>query len=107
MLFKRNKGTIHFSGRRHTKTGILASLIGFIVVIGFSCISMISGLNRGNGSFYLGLIGFFLFFCAVTGFILAYKAFKKKDIFYRFPIIGLTVNGIMIIILLVIYIMGI
>lgn len=107
MLFKRNKGTIHFSGRRHTKTGIIATLIGIMVVIGFSCISLISGLNKGNGGFILGLIGFFLFFCAVAGFILAYKAFKKKDIFYRFPIIGITVNGIMIIILLIIYLMGI
>ncbi|NLC17989.1 MAG: hypothetical protein GX757_02005 [Clostridiales bacterium] len=106
MLFKRNKKTIHFSGRRHTKTGIAATIIGVAVIAGFLTISMISGLNKGNGSFILGLIGLFLFFVAILGFVLAYKAFKKKDIFYRFPIIGVVLNGLMIIVLFVIYLMG-
>jgi hypothetical protein len=107
MLFKRNKGTIHFSGRRHTKTGIFATVIGAVVVIGFSVISFISGLNKGKGGIVLGLIGIFLFITAIAGFVLAYKSFKKKDIFYHFPIIGALLNGLMIIILLIIYIMGI
>lgn len=107
MLFKRNKGSIHFSGRRHTKTGIIATILGVVVVAGFSAISLASGLNKGNGGFVLGLIGILLFAISVTGFVLAYKAFKKKDIFYSFPIIGVVLNGLMMVILLIIYIMGI
>lgn len=107
MLFKRNGKTIHFSGRRHTKTGIAATAIGIAVIAGFLSISVISGLNKGKGGFILGIIGLFLFLLAILGFILAYKAFKKKDIFYRFPIIGVVLNGFMIIVLFVIYLMGI
>lgn len=107
MLLKRNKGMIHFSGRRHTKMGIAATIIGVAVIAGFISIILISGMNKGSGGFILGLVGFFLFFAAIAGFILAYKAFKKKDIFYRFPIIGVVLNGIMIIVLFVIYLMGI
>lgn len=87
--------------------GITATIIGIAVIAGFLTISMISGLNKGDGSIILGLIGLLLFFVAVLGFVLAYKAFKKKNIYYRFPIIGVVLNGLMIIVLFVIYLMGI
>lgn len=106
MRFKRSKDMIHFSGRRNTKMGIISMIIGIVVLIGFLTISMISGLAGGKGGMLLGIIGILLFALAVLGFILSYKSFKKKDIFYRFPMIGAVINGIMTIVLLVIYIMG-
>lgn len=107
MLFKHNKKTIHFSGRRHSKTGIAATITGLAAVIGFFAISFISGVNKGKGGIILGLAGLILFCAAVAGFVLAYKACKKKDIFYLFPVMGLVLNGLMIIILMIIYIIGI
>lgn len=107
MLFKRNKEMIHFSGRRHSKTGITSAIIGILVVLGFLAISIISGLAKGKGGFILGLLGILLLVFAVLGFILSYKAFKKKDIFYRFPILGAVLNGFMTILLLIIYILGV
>jgi hypothetical protein len=106
MLFKRNKEMIHFSGRRHSKTGIISAFIGVAVVLGFLSISIISGLAGGNGGYILGVIGILLFCLAFFGFILAYRAFKKKDIFYHFPIVGIIINGIMTVLLLIIYILG-
>jgi uncharacterized membrane protein len=97
---------IHFSGRRHTKLGILSAIIGFVVVAGFIIISILSAVAKGGGSLLLGLIGIGLFFLAAFGFVLSYKAFKQKDIFYRFPIIGAILNGIMTVFLLIIYILG-
>ncbi len=106
MLIKRDREMIRFSGRRHTKMGIISTLIGISVVLGFLTISIISGLAHGQGGFALGVIGTFLFYLAVFGLVLSYKAFKKKDIFYRFPVIGAVLNGIMTILLLVIYLLG-
>lgn len=97
---------IHFSGRRHTKLGISSTLIGVVTVIGFLTISISSGVAGGRGSIVLGIIGILLFCLAIFGFVLSYKAFKKKDIFYRFPIIGAVLNGFMIILLLTLYILG-
>lgn len=107
MLFRRNKEMIHFSGRRHTKTGIASAIIGILVVIGFLVICILSGLAGGKGGLVIGIIGLLLFAASVTGFVLSYKAFKKKDIFYSFPIIGAVLNGLMIIFLLIIYLLGI
>jgi len=106
MLIKRDRDMIRFSGRRHTRMGIISTVIGITVILGFLTISIISGLAHGNGGLLLGMIGIFLFSLAVLGFVLSYKAFKKKDIFYRFPLIGAISNGFMTIILLIIYILG-
>jgi hypothetical protein len=76
------------------------------VILGFLTISIISGLARGNGGLILGVIGLILFGLSVFGFILSYKSFKKKDIFFRFPIIGAVLNGFMTILLFIIYILG-
>jgi hypothetical protein len=107
MLFKHKREIIHFSGRRHPKTGILAAVTGFLVLTGFLTLSILSGLAKGNGGFFLGVIGILLFILAIAGFVLSYQAFKKKDIFYHFPIVGVILNGFMVILLLIIYILGI
>lgn len=104
---KRNKDMIHFSGRRHTKMGIISAVIGIAVVIGFIAISVVSGVLTGNGGLVLGIIGILLFCLAIFGFVLSYKAFKQKDIFYRFPLIGAIFNGIMTVFLLILYVLGI
>lgn len=107
MRIKRNKEMIHFSGRRHTKLGICSMVIGILSVLGLLTASILSGVYHGKGGIILGVAGIGLFALSVCGFVLSYKAFKKKDIFYRFPIIGAVLNGFMTIILLIIYILGI
>jgi hypothetical protein len=107
MFKKHDKEMIHFSGRRHTKTGFFSTVIGVINILGFAAISIISGMAKGNGGLLLGLVGLLIFALSILGFVLSYKAFMKKDIFYRFPIIGGILNGFMTIILLIIYIVGI
>ncbi|MFT4145122.1 MAG: DUF6142 family protein [Mobilitalea sp.] len=107
MLFKRNKEMIHFSGRRHAKTGVAAAIVGVVSVIGFLTLSILSGVAGGHGGFVIGIIGILLFALSVFGFVLSYRTFQKKDIFYRFPIIGALLNGFMSILMLALYIIGI
>jgi len=103
---KKNKDMIHFSGRSHTKLGIISAIIGIVSVLGFLTISIISGLNKGNGGIILGIIGIVLFGLSAFGFYLSYQSFKQRDIFYRFPIIGAVLNGIMTVVFLILYILG-
>jgi hypothetical protein len=107
MRIKRKKEMIHFSGRRHTKLGICSMVIGIFSILGLLAASILSGIYHGQGGIILGVAGIGLFALSVFGFVLSYKSFKKKDIFYRFPIVGAVLNGFMTILLLVIYILGI
>lgn len=103
---KKDKDMIHFSGRSHPKLGIASMIIGILVVVGFLTISIISGILRGKGGSFLGVAGIVLFCMSVIGFIFSYKAYQQKDIFLRFPLIGLFLNSIMTILLLIIYLLG-
>lgn len=105
-LFKKRE-SIQFSGRRHTALGILSAVVGIITFAGFIVTCFVSGIYGGESGFLIGLIGFLLFALALLGFVLSYKALKQRDIFYRFPMAGLITNGLMLIIFMVIYILGI
>lgn len=107
MLLKRKKEMIHFSGRRQTKLGITSAVIGILVVLGFLAICLMSGFAGGKGGLMIGIIGFLLLALAITGFVMSYLSFKKKDIFYTFPIIGIVLNGFMTVFLFIIYLMGV
>lgn len=81
-------------------------MIGILVVLGFIAISIVSGIYGGEAGIIIGIVGIFLFVLSIFGFILSYKELKQRDIYYRFPMIGIISNGFMLIILVTIYIMG-
>lgn len=105
-LFKKRE-TIQFSGRRHTRSGVLSAAVGLVAIIGFITTCIISGIYGGEGGLLIGIAGILLFVLSLFGFILSYKALKQRDIFYRFPMIGMITNGIMLIVFMIIYILGI
>lgn len=104
-MFKKRE-LFHLSGRKHTRHGVVSTIIGIFVIVGFISISIISSTTHGKGGEILGLIGLILLAMSVYGFIMAYKAFQAKDIFYRFPIIGIVLNSIMVILLFILFILG-
>lgn len=104
-LFKK-KERLQFSGRRHTHIGIWSAVIGILDLIGFIVVSIVSSFYGGEGGLILGVVGLLLFALALIGFILSCKAIRQRDVYYRFPIMGITLNGIMMIILMILYILG-
>lgn len=103
---KKDRETIRFSGRKHTKKGIFSAVIGIVVLLGFLTISVISGVNHGNGTMIIGVLGLMLWALSIYGCYLSYKSFKERDIFYHFPITGMILNSIMLILLFVLYVLG-
>jgi hypothetical protein len=70
-------------------------------------ISIVSGINGGEGGWLIGIIGFTLLGLAIFGFILSYKGLREIDVYYRFPMIGSITNCLMLLVFLFIYILGI
>lgn len=85
----------------------MSAVIGIIDILGFITISIISGVNGGEGDILVGIAGIFLSVLSIFGFILSYKSLKQKDIYYRFPMTGMVTNGIMMIVFTLLYILGI
>jgi hypothetical protein len=105
-MLKKTKDMIHFSGRNNSKLGMISTGIGIIDMMGFIVVCVVSGMSHGNGGMLIGIAGLFLFGLSVAGFFISYKSLKEKDIFYRFPIIGTTLNGIMMVVLMILYVLG-
>jgi len=101
------RSNIKFKGREHSKKGILSMMLGLLSLITFIVISFISGYNKGMGGIWLGVIGLICAACSVFGFILSTKSFKEKDIYLTAPIIGIGLNGVMLIVYFCLYIVGI
>lgn len=102
----RRRGIIKFQGRNHSKRGLISMLVGLLVVISFLTIAFISGVNQGKGELILGGVGMVSFFLAILGFLLGIKSFREKDIFFVAPILGVGSNGIMMVLLFSLYIVG-
>lgn len=93
-----------FSDKVHPKEGIASVIIGSLLLCGFIALFLIT--SRQQGGLLIGLLGFMIFFGAVLGLYYAIKAMKKEDVLYRFPIIGLVMNGIVLIISVSLYFVG-
>ena len=103
---KRRKESIKFSGRSHSIKGMISFAIGLIIILTLLVLVFISSLSSGNGGIQYGFIGLVLAFIAIYGFALGIKACKEKEIFYTAPISGLVINGLLIVVFIILYLVG-
>ncbi len=102
---KRRK--IQFTDKKHPFMGIVSALIALSSLIMMFVLFVCSGNARGQGGIvfgYLGICNLILFF---VGFVVSLRCYKQEDIYVTTPTIGSIVNGIIIIIYLILYIMGV
>ncbi len=96
----------NFSDRTHSKDGKLATLLGaaaWVIMLFLICKSITSGGNVGAWFGLLGLIDIIIAFC---GMVIAIIGFKDEDTFKLFPRIGLFANGILLLGLLALFVVG-
>lgn len=93
-----------FSDKVHPREGILSVVLGSLLLTGFLVLFFIT--SRKQGGLLVGVLGLFMFLGAVIGIWLAVKGMKKEDSLYRFPIIGIVLNGIVILISVSLYFIG-
>ncbi len=105
-MFKKRKDVFKFTGRSHSVKGIAAAVIGGIGVISLLVLFILSSVYRGEGSILLGAAGVIVFALTITGFILGVRACTEKEIYYTAPITGMVINGILSIVLFILYITG-
>lgn len=103
---KKHRRNYKFSNKTHPISGIISVLIAILELTIFGWICIQSGLKDGSTTFAMGLIGILLLLISVLGFVLAAKSFKKNDIHFRCPMIGLVLNGVMIVLLITLYVLG-
>ncbi len=101
------KKALHFKGRRQSIRGLAAMLLAVAEIAGILSMTVISSKTAGNGGNVLGAVGLLLFTAAIAGLVLAVRSLKEQDIYFVVPVAAAVLNGVMIIIYLCLYIVGI
>ncbi|WP_455714060.1 DUF6142 family protein [Anaerosporobacter sp.] len=104
---KKKKDEFKFSDKYHPLQGIIGVILAFVVLIAMSILFYISSTSEGNAGIWIGLVGLGMFVINIIGFVLSVLAFHKQEIYYRFPIAGILLNGCFLIVFLLLYIVGI
>lgn len=102
----KKRNNYKFSDKVHSKYGIVSVIIGMVAFITIIVSTYISSKSAGNGGLVLGLAGFIALLMTIYGFFAAIKALKEKDIFYIFPVIGMALNGLLLVMYVILYIVG-
>ncbi len=104
---KKESGELHLTDKRHPVSGIASSVIAAVSFISFAAACIISGRNGGNAGSGIGLIGISCFIISIIGFVMAWISLHQENIRPLFPAIGSLVNGILIVIYMILYILGV
>ncbi|BBF44100.1 hypothetical protein lbkm_2788 [Lachnospiraceae bacterium KM106-2] len=100
------KRSYKFTDKSHPIEGILSVIFGGFVTITLIALCYQSSAAAGKGASYIGLIGMLAFLLTIGGLSLGLISLKEKDVFYRFPVAGVVLNGILLVILFFVYIVG-
>lgn len=106
-LFKKEKSSLHFTGKRVSGLGVGATVMGAIGWIVFAALSMYSASVDGQAENFVGIIGMLDAVMSLVGVIVSYRALQDRDIKYVMPIIGMVLNGILFVLYFSLYFMGI
>ena len=98
--------SIQFTDKTHPVMGILSLLIGLAALTGLITLFFLSSSVKGNSGMYAGVGGIFVLLASIVGFILAVRCYKKEDIYMTTPAVGSVLNGVLIVICLMLYVLG-
>ena len=103
---KKKRKSYKFSNKKHSKNGILSSVLALFAVIVLIAAIIISTIYKGNAGILTGTLAALGFLAAIVGFILSAASFREVDKLYRFSWIGIIANGILFILFGIIIIGG-
>lgn len=102
---KRRK--IQFTDKKHPRSGIVATLMALGALVMMFVLFLCSGNAGGQGGIVFGYLGICNLILSVVGFVMALRCMKQDDIYMTTPTIGSVINGLIIIIYLILYILGV
>lgn len=89
-------GNYIFTNKKHPTGGIMSVILGVIAIVSIILAIYLSYLDGGNARMQYGLAAVLAFLMALAGEILGLISNGKKDRFAFFPLLGITLNTIVL-----------
>lgn len=106
MARKKRREALRASVKKIPVSVYIALLISFISIISFLVICIVSATKKGNAGLIAGFVPIVAALFNVIGLVLSYSCFKMDDIRSKVVSIATILNGFMVIIYLLLYILG-
>lgn len=98
---------IRFSDRTHPLAGIISTCIGVVTVIVLFILCVVAGNAKGNAGIAVGVVGMLSLIASIVGFVMATRCYRKEDIYMSLPTIGSILNGLIAIVYLLLFCIGV
>lgn len=96
-----------FSNKKHSVGGVISTFMALIAIVLFGCAVVFSFRARGEGGMEVGSFALSALAVAFFGCIMGILSYRESDRYYTFSFIGALINGIMAIILIMLFVAGI
>lgn len=98
--------TYKFTDKKHTRQGMASTALGMAALL-LMIVSIFMAYQRsGNAGSFAGLWGLFSMLGSGAGFVLGVRGFQEEDVYYLFSQIGVTLNGVIFVLWILIFTMG-
>ena len=95
-----------FTNKNHAAKGVVSTVCAGISLGVFCVASLCSLAYHGNGCIYLGAMGLAALGISIYGFIMGLRSFSEKHKNQRFCKIGAMANGVIMVIWLALFLVG-
>ncbi len=92
--------------RRLGRQGGALEFLALLSFAGLIAASLIAAFEKGQAGIMVGYLGMGCFFVALIGFVLGIFSLREPDILHFQPVFGVTVNGILLVALVSLYLTG-
>ncbi len=98
---------IRFSDKTHPAGGIVSVILGIVSLLALVTLCILSGQAKGNAGIGIGFAGMGVLSMSLDGFVLAVRCSREEDIYMSTPAVGSVLNGVLMLIMLMLFIRGV
>ena len=91
-VFMRKKKGYIFTSKRHSKSAVMAAVLGVISLAGLGVVVFRAYRNDGEAAVGYGFTGLFALLFSLVGLGLGIAAARDKDCYRLFPVPGILLN---------------
>lgn len=101
-----NRKRIQFTDKKHPVMGIVSTGIAIVAWILLIVLFFLSSTAKGTAGIAIGFAGVLVLATSAFGFVMAIRSYKKEDIYMITPTVGAILNGVLVVLCLLLYVMG-
>lgn len=95
-----------FTDKNQSRLGIISSAVGVLVVVLTSAMVAVAYMQSGQAGKFVAIPGFLALLLSIAGLYYGIRGTKEEDTYHLFSWLGCLMNGLVLAVYVLIYILG-